>query len=244
MRYVVATLTLSAIAVAAQSPARFEVVSIKRASAIEHGGGSAGPQPGGRFVMTNGPMRVLLNRAYPTATGEIFGAPDWVTYENYDVEARVGRDQPDQDLAPLMRDLLADRLKLRAHLEMRVRPIYELHVASAVRGLGPAMRPSTADCESRRGACSARGGNGVIESNGISMKAFATWLPARVGRPVVDKSGLSGDYELLLKYSTGDTDDAPSILTALREQLGLTLRPMDVPTEVLVIDHIERPSEN
>ena len=76
------------------------------------------------------------------------------------------------------------------------------------------------------------------------MMSFVTWLPARVGRPVLDKTGLSGDYELLLKYSTADTDDAPSLPTALREQLGLALQPVEAPMEVLVIDHIERPSEN
>jgi uncharacterized protein (TIGR03435 family) len=84
----------------------------------------------------------------------------------------------------------------------------------------------------------------VIESSGISMMAFVTWLPARAGRPVLDKTGLSGDYELLLKYSVSGADDAPALPTALREQLGLELRPMELPTEVLVIDYIERPSEN
>jgi uncharacterized protein (TIGR03435 family) len=74
--------------------------------------------------------------------------------------------------------------------------------------------------------------------------SFVTWLPARVGRPVLDRTGLSGDYELLLKYSTGASDDAPSITTAVREQLGLTLESVEAPTEVLVIDYIERPSEN
>jgi uncharacterized protein (TIGR03435 family) len=233
------------VALHGQAPSQtFEVVSIKRSKTIERGGGSAGLQPGGRFVMTNGPVRVLLNMAYRTMTSEIFGAPDWVTYEHYDVEARAGRALEFTELAPLMQALLADRFKLKAHLEMRTRPIYELRVLREDRQLGPAMRPSAVACGARRGACSAGGGDGVIESNGIEMQAFVTWLPFRVGRPVIDKTDLSGDYELLLKYSTIATDDAPSIHTALREQLGLTLKPVDALMEVLVIDHVEQPTEN
>lgn len=219
---------------------RFEVASVKPSRAVEHGGGSSGLQPGGRFVMTNGPVRVLINWAYPTMTREIVGAPDWVTYDNYDVEARVGHDLPLADLPPLMRSLLADRFKLRAHVETRVRPIYELRVVTDGK-LGPDMMPSSVDCESRRGACATTGGDGVIESNGTSIAAFATWLPYRAGRPVIDKTGLAGNYALRLRYSTKAPDDAPALPTALREQLGLTLKPVDAPMDVVVIDHIERP---
>jgi uncharacterized protein (TIGR03435 family) len=243
------TLCLAGPAVAQDAPSgpRFDVASIKRAASIEHGGGSSRLQPGGRFIMTNGPTRVLLGWAYGTPpNGEIVGAPDWVTSDNYDIDARAGRDLSVAELAPLMRDLLATRFHLRAHTEMRVRQIYELRVAKADRRLGPALRPSTIDCDSQQNACSTRGGlgTGEIESTGISMTQFATWLPALVGRPVVDKTGLSGYYQVSLKYSSSNADDGPVLPTALREQLGLMLQPVDAPTEVLVIDHIERPSEN
>ena len=81
-------------------------------------------------------------------------------------------------------------------------------------------------------------------SNGISMTRFATWLPALVGRPVIDKTELRGYYEVSLKYAMAAADDLPVLPTALREQLGLMLQPVDAPTEVLVIDHIQRPTEN
>ena len=247
---VVAAIVLAlGVAVSTQSGSgvAFEVASVKRSRAIERGGGSSGLQPGGRFVMVNGPVRVLLNTAYRTPTNEIVGAPDWVTYENYDVEARAGRDLRYEELAPLIRSLLVDRFKLRAHLETQVRPVYELRMARADRRLGPAMRLSRVDCESTRGACSTRGelGEGVIESSGISMERFASWFPARVGRPVFDRTGLEGYYELRLAFATlADATGAPALPTALREQLGLTLEPVDLPTEVLVIEHIERPNEN
>jgi uncharacterized protein (TIGR03435 family) len=228
----------------AQKRPTFEVVSIKRATAIERGGGTAGLQPGGRFVMTNGPARVLINWAYPSVTREIVGAPDWVTYENYDVDARAGGEVSQEQLALMLRSLLADRFKLEAHFETRVRPMYELRVVRADGVLGPGMRLSKTDCEPRPASCTTRGGAGVIDSNGISMAAFITWLPGPLGRPVIDKTGLSGSYELLLRYSPTDSGDLPSLPTALREQLGLTLEPIQGPIDVLVLDHIERPTPN
>jgi uncharacterized protein (TIGR03435 family) len=222
----------------------FEVVSIKRTTAIERGGGKAGLQPGGRFVMTNGPARVLISMAYPSFTKEIVGAPDWVTYEYYDVEARADGDVSYEQLAPLLRDLLADRFKLLAHFETRVRPLYELRVLRADGVLGPDMRPSKADCQARPASWRTQGGDRLIDSNGITMAAFVTWLPQRIGRPVLDRTGLSGSYQLLLKYSPSDSGDMPSLPTALREQLGLTLESIRAPTDVLVIDRIERPTPN
>jgi uncharacterized protein (TIGR03435 family) len=89
-----------------------------------------------------------------------------------------------------------------------------------------------------------RGGTGLIDSNSIAMAEFVTWLPGPLGRPVLNKTGLSDRYELLLKYSPTDAGDLPSLPTALREQLGLTLESIQAPTEVIVIDHIERPTPN
>ena len=127
-----------------------------------------------------------------------------------------------------------------------MRPVYELRVDRPDRRLGPEMRSSTLDCESQQSACTTRGGGntGTIESNGMSMPVFITWLPALAGRPVLDETGLVGNYELRLRYSAGIGDDGPALPTALREQLGLRLEPVNAPTEVLVIDHIERPTEN
>ena len=76
------------------------------------------------------------------------------------------------------------------------------------------------------------------------MAAFVTWLPGPIGRPVLDKTGLTGNYELRLNYSPTDSGDMPSLPTALREQLGLMLESIQAPTPVLVIDHIERPTPN
>jgi len=220
------------------------VASIKPSSAIERGGGSAGLQPGGRFVLKNGPVRVLINMAFQTQTGEIVGAPDWVTFgEHYDVEARAAREISYQELGPRLRSLLSDRFNMKAHLESRVRPMYELRIIRSDGKLGPQMKPSTdAACLAREELCTTRGGESLVESNGMSMAEFVTWLPGPIGRPVLERTGLTGRYQLLLQYSRTPGSDLPSLPTALREQLGLTLEPVQASTEIVVIDRIENPT--
>jgi uncharacterized protein (TIGR03435 family) len=157
------------------------------------------------------------------------------------VEARAGGEITYEQLAPMLQDFLADRFKLKAHFETRTRPMYELRVVRTDGGLGPDMRLSKFNCDVD--TCTTRGGTGLMESDGIPFAAFITWLPGMSGRPVIDKTGLSGTYEVRLRYAP-DNADGPSVFTALREQLGLKLEPVQAPTPVLVIDRIERPTEN
>ena len=255
-------LGVSALATA-QSPA-FEVVSIKR-SGPDAGPGRAGPMPGGRYMMQNGPMRILLQVAYPTETNEIVNAPDWVTFENYDVMAVAGRDAPYPEMVEMLKTLLAQRLNLAAHVEMRDRPVYELVVATPGR-LGPNLRPSTVDCNALAEAARARGelpqpapqtgplpqcsirfADGLIEANTWSIRNIAGSLRSRTGRTVIDKTGLAGFYDLNLQFAqdpTNTADSRPTVFTAVQEQLGLRLQPAMAPLGVLVIDRIERPTEN
>ena len=108
--------------VLAQQPApAFEVVSIKR-SPPDAPLGRAGLQPGGRYVMTNGPVRILINVAYPSSSNEIINAPAWVTYENYDVVATATQTATADDISAMMRAMLAERSKLAARYENRQRP--------------------------------------------------------------------------------------------------------------------------
>jgi uncharacterized protein (TIGR03435 family) len=170
---------------------------------------------------------------------------------------------------PLMvRALLADRFKLKTHLETRDGPIYALVVARPDAKLGPRMSPATFDCTSwlaarNRGervappppsngdglACGFQSSLGSIRGRGqIADLAFVLSFLDVLGRPIVDRSGLTGDYEIELRW-TPDADrarrvdaDLPSLFTAVREQLGLKLEPTTGPVEVLVIDSVERPT--
>jgi uncharacterized protein (TIGR03435 family) len=137
-----------------------------------------------------------------------------------------------------LRQLLEQRFKLAVHREPKEVPGYALVAAKG----GPKLHPGA--------GASASGG--IIYPGGIrgpkwTMASFAAALSSPVGRPVIDQTGIQGDYEIEVAYARdGDTDSPlPSVFTALQEQLGLKLEPRRVPIEILVIDHAEKvPAEN
>ena len=151
----------------------------------------------------------------------------------------------------MLRALLTDKFKLAAHFENRTLPAYDLVVDSS----GPKLQEVDGIRIMRLEP------NGLI-SQGTPIDLLAVQLSWRVGRPIVDKTGLKGSYAFTLHW-TPDADEisrmraaggpvtepaadanAPSLFTALQEQLGLKLEPHTEPVHVLVIDHAETPSEN
>ena len=167
-----------------------------------------------------------------------------------------------------MRALLADRFKLRLHRETKQVDVYAL-VLVKLGVVGPALKPSTQDCaaaaEAQRrnngvpppGApfCGFDGGPGRIKFGGLPSSQIAAALMNYAGRQVVDHTGLTGSWEFELIFaperapgpSGGDApalSDAPSFFTALEEQLGLKLESTRGPVDVLVIDHVEKPTED
>jgi len=258
----VGMLTAQGRPVSAQSESAFEVASIKR-SAPDATGGVAAPQPGGRYVMLNGPVRILINLAYPSPTSEIVNAPDWVATETYDVTAVAGREVSYEQTQAMMRTLLADRFKLVAHYDKREQTTYNLTVARPDRRLGPQLRPITVDCDKAPPQPPPRTGpvppcvirqfpRGTVESGAMTMEALATTLTGLMGRVVTDRTRLAGDYAVKLQFTPqrldasaippSGADSVPSLFTALEEQLGLKLEPTRSLVEVLVIDSVERPT--
>jgi uncharacterized protein (TIGR03435 family) len=246
-------------------PLRFEAVSIKR-TAPGAEPGRAGLQPGGRYVLTNGPIRILIDAAYPTDSGEILDAPDWVMRDPYDVTAVAGRDVEQEELGEMMRATLAERFKLVAHVEKRERPVFALMRANGDGRPGPSLRPTT-DCSTRESIASADAvrptpgagpqlapcrqsfGPGRMESTGFSMEGLAFNLSYAAGRRVIDRTGLKGDYQFTLDYAPAPSGrgienpgDKPNLFTALREQLGLRLQADVASLSIVVIDSISRPT--
>lgn len=124
--------------------------------------------------------------------------------------------------------------------------------AAPDRRLGPALRVSALDCDaSNTSACNTRMGPSSVTATGMTMARLAQTLRGVVGRIVTDETGLTGAYDFALEFAPeqpppagaplGDPD-APSIFTALREQLGLRLEGKRGPVEMLVIDRLERPT--
>jgi uncharacterized protein (TIGR03435 family) len=252
---------------------RFEVASIKRHPEGELSGG-ARSLPDGTSIVVNQPLFTILGGGYPSETGEYIGLPDWMMRDRYDVTTKPAPGTTPAQRRQMMKNLLSDRMKLVAHDETREETVYNLVVARADGKLGPQIteRPDCrAEAATGRGrqqpsspigqppqidimsVCGMRVGPGLIESGGTNMPSLARQLRGASGRMVDDHTGLDGWYTLTLKYSaTGsrpaaggaDPADAPDIFTALQEQLGLKLEPAKRQVQVVVIDHVERPSEN
>jgi uncharacterized protein (TIGR03435 family) len=268
------------------APPAFEVASVRE---NKSGESSAQIQPGagGRFTATNMPLRGLITFAYQVRPFQIEGAPDWTGAARYDIVAKADREFPPPGLGPtaepplamlMLRTLLVDRFMLASHFDMREAPIYTLSLARADGRLGPQLTTSTTDCAAIRKQ--AMGRNGLAQPPptagdriqcGLRMSAarmelgaapiatLAEGLSTMVQRPVIDRTGLMGNYDALLTFQAealpgfgggasppppaGDSN-APSLFTALQEQLGLKLEPARGPVQMLVIDRIERPVED
>ena len=265
--------TVAAAGARAQGRA-FEVESVKRSS----GGRSLLPTvKGTQLTATNVPVRPIIRMAFGQLVNgslqllqddQIAGGPEWIGVDRFDIVARLPKGpRAPGDLQQMIRGLLADRFKLLTHTEPRDVPVYALVVANPGR-LGASLTPMTADCNTqgdRAVACGFRSGPGKIAGRGpIRLLIAATALAQFVDRPLVDRTGLTANYEVQLQWTpTPDQipdrlranvtieeriraigPDAPSLFTAVQEQLGLKLDTQTARLDVLVIDRVEHPREN
>lgn len=266
-----------ACAQAAAKPMAFDAASIRRN--VDNVGtcdpNQVQPTANG-FHMTNCPLFVAIGAAYVPTTGDplgylvqdrIAGMPGWLTQERYNVDARIADADADawrdpvkrkEVLHGMMATLLAERCKLVVHREMKDRPIYALVVGKNGSKLNA---PEPGKVEAVRAqhpdAVNVPGGSGVfvrangrIDIYGATVGTLALLLSGPAGRPVVDKTGLTGTYDMHLdmgqpgQSAEGPTDSGASVFSAVQDQLGLKLESQKNPVETLVIDHIERPSPN
>lgn len=236
----------------------FDVVSVKpnKTGASRASIGGAG---GGRWTMVNVSVAGLILTAYPGRTNELLRAPDWVTSERFDIDARATFEPTRDQERMMLRALLADRFSFTGHMETPERPIYNLVVARADGRLGPQLRRIDIDCATYKRPTPARdsppdeappcsfrmsaGDSVTIISGGRTMQSLADTISSDAGRPVFDRTGLDGYYAYKLEHGGARTDGV-SLFTALQEQLGLKLEPARGPVEILAIDRIERPREN
>lgn len=257
---VLATLCLAGLTLVAQNrPATgiapaFDVVSIKRNTSGDNRG-DMGYRPGGRYVAVNTPVHLFIGLAYPVQGSQIVGAPDWFYSDPYDINARMLGDPDPAQREALWRSLFAERMKLQAHIETREQDVYALAVARADGRASASLKQVDMDCDAPGAPpqCTSMGRTGVA-TQGMSMPALARLIQPTTGRIVVDRTRLSGTYAFSLTFSptrpnapvdpARPGNDLPSIFTALPEQLGLKLESTRAPVEVLVIDHIERPTED
>jgi uncharacterized protein (TIGR03435 family) len=219
------------------------------------------PAPVSDRVGFIGEIELLIEAAYSlpiSSSNRILGGPSWIRdqSERYQITAKIaaGDYAAIQKMSPveqkrqvswMQQSLLADRFKFGAHIETRQIPRYALVVASG----GSKLEQAPGDASLM--SLAQVGQHVELRATAVSAEELAQSPFLRIDqRQIVDKTGLEGRFSFTLKFTNGmlgvreDVSDAPALPTALLEQLGLKLVPENGPVEVIVIDHIERPSEN
>lgn len=221
---------------------QFDVVSIKR-NRDATAASDTNTTPG-RLSLVSVTLVSVVARAFRVLNPQIIGAPDWLLNERYDVLAVTGDDTAltDERRQAYLQALLAERCQFRFHREIREMRTYSLvpsrngHKLASHTGSGNySMQVHPAD-EGRLRLRSTRG----------NIRRLAEILTGQVGELVTDRTGLSGEYDFTLEWVPPQNDGGagPSLFTALTEQLGLRLESAKAPVEVIVIDRIERPTED
>jgi uncharacterized protein (TIGR03435 family) len=196
----------------------------------------------GRLTYQNVSLNDLIAEAYRLLERQITG-PDWLKSQRFDIVATYPAGAGEKDVPEMLKALLADRFGLKVHEESKEMSLYAILPAKT----GPKMKKAD-----EGGNFSTNSGKTLVHITATaSMAGLANSLSGLVDRPVVDQSGLEGPWVIDLQFvrdaSSASTDDvsAPSVFTAMQEQLGLRLNPTKGPMKFLVIDHAERtPTEN
>lgn len=229
-----------------QSPQQFEVAVIRFNPVGPSAGTSFNVYEGGRLRITNETVKLLIRAAFQLQDAQIAGGPAWLDSDRYDLEAKTGgpeKLEPGQ-MGQLLQRLLADRFNLKFHREMRELTSYALVVERNQKN-GPKLKPKA---EGEGTAMNTHGGpaKSQLVGTGVSMGALASHVGNRLGRIVVDKTGLTESYDFTLEWAPDEASDspAPSLVAALREQLGLRLESQNSLVEVLVIDGLQKPTNN
>ena len=273
----------------------FEVASIKPAGpqamarlqgSVEGGPGTAAP---GRIQFTDIPLKALIMRAYDVQSFQVSG-PSWMDSQRFDVIAKVPAGATKEDARIMLQNLLAERFKLKLHQGSKEAAIYELVVAKGGLKLKEAVQTAAAPAEGPGGRPPGppRGKDGLLrtphgqlgiqaaakgrmrmQGDAATMARLTEVLGMMVGRPVVDKTGLTGTYDVMLDFSPEgmgpgpkgpgpadgganpaeapreSNDSGPTIFAALQEQLGLKLESRKGPVDVLVVESVEKaPTKN
>ena len=250
----------------------FDVISVREDKTGSRTFTSDNPLHAGIFRATNISTQNLIQMAYGVADFKIIGGPSWLRSALFDIWAKcdtstddklrkLSDDEAKLEKQHMLQTLLADRFQLRVHQGTKKLPILAL---IAMRG-GPKFRATKPESQSldqteesgdpNEPRITSRGGplGSEIIAHNISVKRLAELLSALTQTTVIDQTGLSGTYDLTLQWHPTELDSGsadnpdsqwPSIYSAIEEQLGLSLKATTGPVTVLIIEHVEIPSEN
>lgn len=236
--------------------------------------------PPGRMSISNASLAFLIGAAFGVPASSIEGGPRWVTTDRFDVSGTTDPSRPRDDMQAMLRTLLAERFKLVTHFEGRDTPIYALVIDRDDGRLGPQLRQTDVDCaavQAQRGRgvgpapvadgavplCSMQSSAGRLRASAMPLGTFAASISALARRPVRDRTGLAGGFDVDLEWMASSRAEATQaqgtqaaqgprapaaavdvagFFAALQQQLGLRLEPDQESVDVLVIDRVEAPS--
>jgi uncharacterized protein (TIGR03435 family) len=220
-------------------------------------GGPGSPDPG-RLNYENVPLRAVILKAFGVRSYQLT-APDWAESERFDITAKIPEETTKEQFGAMLQNLLAERFKLSYHRDRKELPAYVLVVGKN----GPKM---TASDKPPAGGTSMRmmPGRATMNAAGVSMTQLVDMLANQVDRPIVEGTGLTGNYDFTLEFApemrnmpgrgvvpgegggpVADVEAAPSLFTAVQEQLGLKLEPKKATLDLIVVDRLEKtPTDN
>ena len=226
------------------APVEFEVVSVRPGNPNDPG--SSGRSTPGSIEMRNTTLNTLVRSAYGLNEFQLVGGPKWAGSARFNVIAKMPAGAKRDQVPLMMQAMLADRFKLKFHRETRTLNEYELVVAKG----GPKLQGASPEARAHPGTGQ---GPRMIKASAATIAELASMLISAVEAPVIDRTGIEGQYTISLKFvplmsgnSAGGNsadDSLTDVFGAVRE-LGLRLEPIKGPVEVLVIDDAEMPSEN
>jgi len=270
-----------------QSAPAFEVASVKRSPDAPFSFPGVMLQPSGRATSPGTSARQLILVAYGLQDIQLSGGPSWIGSDLYAIDARAGADATRATVRLMLKSLLAERFQLVAHLEKRELPAFALVLADRNGKLGPRLQRSGPECAPVKApegvplppppppgpgpgfvavlpqdplgpTCGFVSFPGWLSGRRLTMGHLVTPLTQLTRRPVVDETGLAGEFDVDVTFMPDQPvalngaaappslsqSDRPPLLTAIQEDLGLKLETRRREVDVLVIDGIERPSEN
>ena len=236
--------------------AQFEVASVKPSTPATGELGGVHTYPGGRVAFRGCTLQYLIEQAFDLQPFQVSGGPGWMQAERYDIDAKPpasstsGKSMPANTKTPpneeqrqMLQSLLVERFGLKYHRETREGPVYLL-----LKGNKASKLVDSKDKNAYPWAGGIRGG--MITGDGLagineSMQDLAKRLSPYLGRPVLDRTGISGSFDFRSEYSSDDVrPDVIAMILASVQDLGLKLAASKGPVDALVIEHAERPSAN
>ena len=248
----------------AQTPApAFEVASIRPCTVQDQGKLPIGlfTYPGGRISATNYTLKQLIHDAYDMEMYRLLGGPGWVDSERYNLDAKPPESSasskwvpanfktpPNPEMRLMLQAVLAERFQLKVHRESKSESVYALVV---IKG-GPKLNPPKDTTKQpfvssgRTGPITAAAVSQTFLGTNATMDQLVERLAQHLRRPVLNKTGIHGNFDFFIEYAADDSQSAaaPPLVRAIQDQVGLKLEMQPGSVEVLVIDHAEKPSAN